>query len=492
MYVIGLDIGTTSTKAIVVDQLGAIRGSGQKAYKLIANGACIEQDAEEWWEAAKTAVSMALNGLQASDVRGISVSTQGATMVTVDEKGNPLGNAITWLDQRALNEVKYIRKTLSDEYIYKTTGWKLAPSMDAAKITYLKWKNQYPQSYKYLSTLEFINYKLVGRMVIDPTNAGIRQLFNIHTGEWDEKILNVINCSENELPEICETGEYLGNLTERAANELGLSKSVKVYNGAHDQYCASLGSGSIHPGDMFISTGTTWAVMGISERPLLTNTFLAACPHPIKGFFGNMASLGGAGVSYQWMKDSVLGGESFDEINVNCEKRIGKYFDLIFVPFLSGAVYPYWVQSAKGAFCGMKLEHDRYDMALSVMEAAAFSVKTTIEDFCANGQPVQCIKIMGGATKSKVWMGILKSVLGITIEKLGFTDVCALGAAAVALVSMGEFKNYNEIINATVDCEEVEDMGYPKTYFQEKYLHFIKRVHYELDYYKDKENDYIF
>lgn len=488
MYVIGLDIGTTGTKAIIVDERGKIAGDGYSGYKLITDGVCVEQDAEEWWTASKLAIGKALGALNSREVEAISVSSQGGTTVALDAAGNAIGNAITWLDSRSSSEANQMRQELGDDYVYKTTGWRISPAMDSAKIMNMKKNGYCEKAVIFASTLEFINRKLVGTAVIDPTNAGIRQLFNISTGIWDKKILEVIGCTEKELPMIEPTGKEIGRLCANAAKELNLCDKVRVFNGAHDQYCASLGSGAVEAGDMLISSGTTWAVMGITKKALATPSYIASCPHPVKGLYGNMVSLSGAGTSFQWIKDSIFKDESFEEIDRMCEKRVAKCRDLFFIPALSGAAYPLWVSEAKGGFLGADLSTDRYDLALAAMESAAFSVKAAIEDFVENGCPTNSVRIMGGATKSKIWMSILRSVIDIPIIKMSVADTCALGAAAIALTSMGEFKSYKDAANSLTTSDEIQGCSENvKAYYAEKYKEFRKIFAYTVRYYKGEQ-----
>lgn len=469
MYVIGLDIGTTGTKALLIDQAGNICGSGYQGYKLITHGNHVEQNPEDWWKACCTAIRQACAEHPAQQVTALSVSAQGATTVALTDTFQPIGNAITWLDTRAAEEAKSIGEKLGEEYIYQSTGWKLSPSLDAAKILYMKKRAAYQNARWFVSTLEYINQKLTGRLAIDATCAGIRQLYHTENGCWDSKILKAIGCSPEELPEILPAGTFLGNLLPKAASDLGLTTKVKIYNGAHDQHCASLGSGAVHNGDLLLSTGTAWAVMGISQHPIRSKSYISSCPHPISGLFGNMVSLTGAGTAYQWIKDNFFDTLSFTQLDHCCAQRIGKAKDLIFLPWLSGTLYPYFMSDAKGGFLGADLSTTSVDFALSVMESAAFSVKSTIEDFAAHGHPSRRLYVMGGAAKSSVWMDILQNVTKTEIRKLAVTDVCALGAAAIALISEGYFSSFSEAASHMSEQETLISTLEHTHYYQEKY-----------------------
>ncbi|MBO5070321.1 MAG: hypothetical protein J6C37_08165, partial [Roseburia sp.] len=291
MYVIGLDIGTTCTKALLADEQGNVLSVGSSGYPLISNGCRIEQSARDWIDASVLAIREAVKGIDAREVRGISLSTQGSSTVPVNEKGEFLGNAITWMDTRSAAEAEEIEACLGSEYIYRTTGWKINPALDAAKIRHLRKAeeanpaahelsaNQQSlpalQAKKYLSTLEVVNQFLTGNPVIDPTNAAIRQLYNVEQGCWDKKLMEMADITEKELPEVLPTGTYIGGLRKEAAEQTGLSEGIAVFNGAHDQYCASIGGGAVQEGDMLLSAGTTWVLMGIGKAPLFTESYIA-------------------------------------------------------------------------------------------------------------------------------------------------------------------------------------------------------------------------
>jgi sugar (pentulose or hexulose) kinase len=478
VYVIGIDAGTSGTKAVLLDRRGYIAGQGYQGYKLYSEGNHIEQDAEDWWGACITAVRQAVPPENRSKVRALSLSTQGASMLALDGEGKPVGRALTWMDTRSQAEADKLEVAIGGDTIYHTTGWRIAPSCDAAKIRYMKGHKEYAEAKRYLSTLEFINLKMTGKAVIDPTNAAIRQLFNINTGTWDKKILDAVGVSETELPAILKTGQPVGTLIPAAAEALGFSAAVTVYNGAHDQYCASIGCGAVHPGDMLISTGSAWVIMGISETPIYSSTFISPCPHPAVGSYGNMASLGGVGSSFQWIGDKFFPGQSLSRIDgnilssENAAEVLAKNTGLFFIPWLAGAGYPIGNPSAKGGFIGMDFSTGPYDMALAVMESVVFSLKNAINDFEKNGFNPSAIKIMGGATKSKLWMDILAAVIDIPIYKMRIADSCALGAAFIAACGEGWYGDYAEAASAALTSEVIRVSFSDKNLYGEKFRRY--------------------
>jgi sugar (pentulose or hexulose) kinase len=428
----------------------------------------VEQDAEDWWQACIAAVHQAVSPENRSKVSALSLSTQGASMLALDDKGNPVGRALTWMDTRSQAEADTLEARLGGDTIYRTTGWRMVPSCDAAKILYMKTHREYERAVMYLSTIEYINLKMTGSPVIDPTNAAMRQLYNINTGKWDEKILNAVGLSEQELPAIFKTGQLIGTLNTQAADDLGLTTAVKVYNGAHDQYCASIGSGAVYAGDLLVSTGTAWVVMGISETPVFSKTFIVPCPHPASGLYGNMISLSGVGSSYQWMADNFFPGKDLAQIDGELPQCIEKNGGLFFIPWLSGAAYPFWNSSARGGFIGMDFATGPYDMALAVMESAAFSLKNALDDLEENGLTPSVIKIMGGAAKSGIWMDLLAALIDIPLYKMRIADSCVLGAAFIAACGEGWYGDYGEAAKKTVTFEIIGKTRFSRGFYREK------------------------
>lgn len=473
-YVIGIDIGTTCTKVILIDRNGKIRGQGSKGYSLITSGPCVEQSAEDWIDAATEGIRQAIQNVDASCIKGISCSTQGGSMVAVREDGTFIGNSWTWMDRRSTKQAEEVAELLGNDTIYRITGSRMSPSLDAAKIRNMRTDPAYQDAVCYLTTLEVINRWLTGNAIIDPSNAAMRQLLNIDSVDWDASMLRAAGITSAELPKILPAGALVGVLTETAAAATGLPTGIPVYNGAHDQYCASIGAGAIHSGDMLLSAGTTWVLMGITEKPMYTTSFIVPGRHPIDGLYGALASLVGSGASMEWFRVNLMSAD-FDIMNEVVPERMESSKDLVFFPYVNGAPYPIHNRNAKGVFAGITLEHDQFDFARALMEGVAFGVKRAAEDFRNNGSDIQSIVMMGGASKSAVWMQMIASITGIPIKRLNCPDVCAIGAAMIAACGAGFFDSYQDAANAIVAVERVyEPIETEKEYYAEKFEKFDK------------------
>ena len=474
MYVIGLDIGTTGTKALLVDsETGTVAGKGYRGYELTAKGACVEQDANDWVTASIQSIREAISGNERRTVSAISVSSQGASMAMVGQDGTPLGNAITWMDSRATAEAAELEARLGNDYIYHMCGWRMFPSLDAAKILYLKHAGLDRPGCRYLSTIEIVNAFLTGRAVIDPTNAAIRQLLDIRTARWDARMLDALGITPEQLPEIEPTGALVGRLTREAAQATGLAEGTPVYSGAHDQYCASIGAAAIQAGDMLLSAGTTWVVVGLGTQPLFTSSYIAPSIHPVSGLYGALASLSGSGVSMEWYKNKFLPEVSYRDMDAEAERReIG---DLFYYPYPLGAAYPLWNPRARAAFTGSTLEHDRFDYARAILEGVAFGVRRTLSDFSENGCSIGSLKVLGGAAKSPLWTRLICDITNVPIELLREPDACALGAAVIAACGAGAYPTYFAATNAMVRrAATLEPDAEHAAYFKDKFERYTR------------------
>ena len=484
MIVIGIDIGTTGAKAVAAEETGEIIGRGYCEYAVdTPKPDWVIQDAGDWWEACVRAVRAALASVRDKNAAAaLCVSAQGATMLAADANGSPLCPAITWMDARAQKETAKLEEKFGEEMIYEKSGWSPSPSLDASKIMWIQ-KNDpelFSSAASFLSTLEFINIKLTGKNIIDPTCASIRQLMDIKTGRWDTGILDFIKITENRLPKILPSGEFIGELTQKASEELGLPQSVKVYNGAHDQYCSAIGSKTLEPGDVLLATGTTWVAFGVTEKPLYSKSRLSPGIFPLTGRHGAIASLVSAGSALKWWKNII--GEDYAVIDLQAagRTRMESAADLLFYPYVAGAGLLHEPHE-KAAVCGMTLMHDKYDIARALMEGVAFEARLLLEEFaqCGMGEKTKKLTkltMTGGAAKSKLWREITGYVSGCGINITEEPDSACVGAAMIAAAGLGIYPNLQSCAEKFVKRETLEltDAG-QYGFYEKKYKRYLEK-----------------
>jgi len=444
VYILGIDVGTTGTKTVLVDASGTILAKGYKGYALLTPGpGRVEQDARLWWDAVVLSVRQACAGIDSSLVCALSLSTQGASSLLVDSYGMPLTNALTWMDGRSGLEADFLADRFGKDAFYRKTGWLASPALDAAKLSWLAAheSDTVHKADKFLSTLDFLNRKLVGQAIIDPTNAAMRQLMNLETMDWDNDILDAVGLSVDILPEIRPSGEYIGNLEKIAAEELGLSTKVRIYNGAHDQYCACLGSGIGKSGEFMLSTGTSWVLMTVSDKPVFSPSYISPGPHVEKGLWGALASIGPTGAALEWYKNIFLS-EDYPGLEAKCDISAAVENSVFFLPYLAGRAFPRENVQTRAAFFGLGFEHDRYAVAMAVMEGAAFQMRAALDEFKTNGCAVSSLCITGGALNSRFWTGLIDCNMECEVFRMSESDTACIGAAAIAGAGFGLFPDY--------------------------------------------------
>ncbi len=456
MYFVGTDVGTTGTKTIIMDENGKLCGKGYMEYELKAGkGGKVEQDANDWWKAVVYSVKEAVKTIpDKKNIVAMSLSTQGGTTLPVDENFTPLSDAYTWMDSRATKENDEIRQKYGED-IYHISGWRCDPSFDPPKMRWMA-ENEpeiFNKAANFVSTVEYVNYKLTGKNVTDPSNAAMRQLISVETKDWNDVLLEAAGLTRDRLPECLPTGAFVGTLTKEAAAELSLPETVKVYNGAHDQYCASLGCGAVNPGDMLLSTGTTWVILGISEAPLFTKSHIAPGVHPVEGLYGNIASLNSAGSALKFYKN--ITGEDYNILDDGAADRMDSAENIMFYPYFAGSGFPHHIPAVKACCMGLELMHDKYDLARALMEGIAFETRETLNEFAAHGSDIKKLKMVGGAAKSDLWSQITCDATGCELHIPAEKDTCCIGAAILAATGYGYFSNYSEACEKLVHYSKV-------------------------------------
>jgi sugar (pentulose or hexulose) kinase len=475
-YYIGIDCGTSGTKTVLICDSGEIVSKAYCGYPLIKPGKyMVEQDANRWWEAVVQTVLSCCQGIDKKKVKAMAVSAQAGCAVPV-KNGAPLDNALSWLDARAHEVTQRYFGLLGNDTVYGKTGWPVSAGMTFPKIIWYKENKPsiFEAADKFLSTVDYINFKLTGEYVIDPSNAALTQCYNLVDNDWDQDILGLIDFDKEKLPEILDSGKLIGKLTSQAAKELNLSEDTLVYSGGHDQYCVAAGAGVFTPGEMLIATGTAWVNLAASDRPVFdTENHLTPGRHVRENTWGLLTSVPAAGASMEWFNDNFGqraseekedSKESFGKIDSVCSERMTQDSGVMFYPGQTR------VSGKRGAFIGLGLEHDRYDLFLAIMEAAAFEVRIKVQAFEKVIGGIRYPIMTGGAAKSNLWRTICASVLDREIYAVREPDMAAIGAALVAAFGYGEFEDLTKSVKR-IKIERIHvspDPNYVKRY-REKY-----------------------
>ncbi len=426
--ILGVDFGTTALKACLFDENGNMLASESAQYKLITEGEFIEFPAEEFYKVFTQTVSKITAKFK---VDALSVDTQGETMIVLDKAGNPLMNAIIWLDNRAEIQAKRMEEKFGIEKIYNLTGQAEIPAgYPAPKIEWLK--DNAPEIFekadKFLLLEDYIIFRLTGNFYASRSLYSSSLLMDIHSGEYIPEILSYLGINKNNLPMLKESGEVVGEWN-----------GIKVVTSALDQIAGATGAGVVKEGIMSETTGTALAVCALTEKfPPYYEGLKVSVYYVKKGLYCLLMWAPTAGAVLEWFKQKFCDQLTFDQLNAMAEQVTAGCEGLIVLPHLCGTVMPENQPNAKGVFFGVELKHERGHFVRAIMESVAYMIKEYVEFMGVN---LNQIRSMGGGAKSKVWCEIKSSVLEKEIVTLKQNETACLGSAIFAGIGIGLFEN---------------------------------------------------
>lgn len=439
---LAVDLGTTGCRSIIFDEQLNIKGSSYEEYGLITpKEKWVEQSAELWWELTlKTAEkAIADSGVCSREIEGISISSQGITVVPVDRELNPLCLAISWLDMRATEENETIRRDFGDEKIFCHTGKMNTPAYSLPKLLWLK--NNCPEvwekAYKILMPMDYLIAKLTGECVTDYSMASGTLFYDGANCCWSDMILEKYGIDKAKLPEIRRSGERIGRVRPEIISRLGLNEECIVAMGAQDQKCAARGAG-LDGETLTVSLGTAAAITKLwSEYAPEKCKNIGWCGYTDKNKWVTEGVIGTAGTSLRWVRDLMFAGESYKTLDKEALEAIERGSSVLFLPYLSGPNGPEYYKGSCGVFYGLGLASGRGDVAAAVMEGIAFRIRTLLEAMNAY-EDTKKIVLFGGGAKGPLWPQIIADVTGLEILITSTEEAASAGAAILAAEGCGK------------------------------------------------------
>ncbi len=472
---LAVDLGTTGCRSIIFDENLKEIASSYEEYGLITpKEGYVLQDAEDWWELTLKTAEEAIkkSGINPKEIDSISVSSQGITIVPVDENFIPLSLALSWLDTRAEAETERIKKDFGETEIFRLTGKPVVSAYTLPKLIWLK-ENEpeiFSKAYKFLMPLDFLLARFSGEAVTDYSMASGTLMFDLKNLCWADDILSHYGIPKEKLPSLWESGSRLGVVLPEIRERLNLKDSCIVSVGAQDQKCAALGAG-LKKGVMTISLGTAGAITKLWETAETEKNCGAGwCGYVDKKSFVTEGVIGTAGTCLRWVRDTYFKNDSYITIDKEAEEAKNRGSNLLFYPFFAGECSPNYYPESTGVFYGMSLSTTRGDFALACMEGVAFQIREILEAMEAYGN-VEKIILFGGGAKGSFWPQIIANAVGLTIETTETAEAAGAGAAILAARATDKKLTPLKISKTYTPLEKEE---YNKKY--QKYLKIEKNL----------------
>ena len=473
-YFLGIDVGTTGCKAILIDENGELIAKGVEEYPLYTprpNWA--EQDPSDWWQGTQQAIKKTLESVSVDRkaIVGIGLTGQMHGSVFIDNKGEVIRPAILWCDQRTAKECEEITQIVGREKIMRINGNPVLAGFTAPKIYWLK--NNEPGHYKRIDKIllpkDYIRFCLTGEFATDVSDASGTSLFDVPRRQWSDEIIADLKLDRNWFPECYESPEITGYLKKEITQLFGMNDQVIVVAGGGDNAAGAIGTGIVKSGLVSASIGTSGVVFAFSDEVKIdmkgrVHTFC----HAVPGKWHVMGVMLAAGGSFRWFRD-VLGAE---------EKNLAALLDkdayeilteeaaqvepggegLVFLPYLTGERTPHADPYARGVFFGLTLKHRKNEMVRAVMEGVTFGMRDSFEIIREMGIPIEEVMAIGGGAKSPLWRKIQADIYQVPLYQVQVDEGPAFGAALLAAVGKGVFSNVEQACQKAV---RVMDKVYP-------------------------------
>ena len=452
MLFIGIDLGTTAVKMLLMDETGSVKRIVSREYPLYMNDeGWSDQDPDDWWENTADGVKELTAGFDPGEIQSVSFSGQMHGLVLLDAGDKVIRKAILWNDQRTYEECDYLNNEIGREKLIDHTANVALTGFTAPKILWVK-KHE-PENFKRVAKImlpkDFIAYKLSGVFATDYSDASGMLLLDVKNRKWDAFMLEQIGIGEDKLAKLYQSYEAVGTVCERASAETGLPCSVKVVIGGGDQAVGAVGSGTVVNNMCSVSLGTSGVVFVASDafKADYGKSALHSFCHASGKYHMMGVTLAAAGSNKWWVEDVL---KETDYVKEQAGMGEPGYNRVYFLPYLNGERTPKNDPNARGAFVGMSMTTKRSDMTQAVLEGVTFSLREILEIVRGLGIDVDTARIIGGGAKSPLWRQMTADILNVRVETINSEEGPALGAAILAAVGAGAFATVEEACRALI------------------------------------------
>ena len=474
MLYIGIDLGTSAVKLLLMDADGTVINIVSREYPLyFPKPGWSEEKPEDWYQETMAGLKELLQGFDTKQVAGISFGGQMHGLVILDEKDEVIRPAILWNDGRTTEECDYLNNVIGKDKLSQYTANISFTGFTAPKILWVK--NKEPENFKKISKImlpkDYLAYKMTGVHCTDVSDASGMLLFDVKNRCWSKEMCEICGVKEEQLAKIYESYETVGTVLPEIAKELGIPESCKVVAGAGDNAAAAVGTGTVGDGMCNISLGTSGTIFISSEKfGVDKNNALHAFAHA-DGHYHLMGCMLSAASCNKWWMDEIIRTKDYPAEQKGITK-LGENH-VFFLPYLMGERSPHNNPNARGTFIGMTMDTTREDMTQAVLEGVAFALRDSLEVARSLGIDIKRTKICGGGAKSPLWKKMIANIMNLKVDVIESEEGPALGGAMLAAVANGEFASVEDAaakIVKVVDTVEPDPALVAK--YEEKYQQF--------------------
>lgn len=456
-YLLGIDLSTTATKALILDEAGRVVASAATEYPFeTPEPLWSEQDPPVWWYAAvqSTRHAIAQAGIPTDAIAGVGLTGQMHGLVLLNEYGSIMRPAILWNDQRTATQCDWIRARVGKDRLVEITGNDALTGFTAPKLLWVR-ENEpeiYSRTRKMLLPKDYLRYRLTGEVVTDKADGAGTLMMNLHDRTWSQEVLDALEIPGDFLPPAFEGPEIVGHVIRGSADDSRLPIGTPVVAGAGDQAAQAVGVGAVESGILSISLGTSGVVFAAGNRPLVEPAGrLHAFCHALPQRWHLMGVMLSAGGSLNWLRKTLAPQRSYEELLADAAQVPPGSDGLLFLPYLMGERTPHPDPLARGAFVGLTVRHTLAHMTRAVLEGVAFGLRESVELMKTAGiEPIREVRISGGGARSSLWRQILADVLNMELTTVNTADGAAYGAALLAGAGVGIWADVPSACRATL------------------------------------------
>lgn len=466
MKLLGIDVGTGGTRALVMDENGQVRATATAAHAPFASPQIgwAEQQPEDWWRACREAVRDVLmkGAVAAEEIAAVGFSGQMHGSVLLDAKDEVIRSALIWCDQRTASECQEISAIVGQERLIQLT---CNPALTGFTLPKLLWvRRNEPDLWKRVRTVllpkDYVRFRLTGERATDVADASGTLLFDVAKRQWSEAMLDAMQIGAALLPKVYESPDVTGRISKAGAAATGLREGTPVVGGAGDQAAGAVGMGIVHPGTVSATIGTSGVVFAATANPALdprgrVHTFC----HAVPGRWHIMGVTQGAGLSLRWFRDAFGAGaddgrEAYERLTEEAARVAAGADSLLWTPYLMGERTPHLDPHARGALVGLTATHGRGHIIRAILEGVAFSLRDSFEIFKEMQVPVDRVRLGGGGARSPLWRQIQADIYNQAVEIVEAEEGAAYGAALLAGVGCGVWGSVDAACDAVVRVKE--------------------------------------